>query len=131
MQHTPEPWKIVHVQQPDNDYSTQIVDANGVAIATLAWYPVPSDLGSATNKEANAQRIVAAVNACQGIELTHLEIMLKKGKPIAQIIVNLKMDRDDLLLACKAAQKAFKTNSHIAWQDIDALIAEVESRIGP
>lgn len=64
IEHTPTPWQQSHRKCPDGGYRTQIYDAAGDEIATLAWYPVHSGDGSiSTAREANAAFIVRAVNA--------------------------------------------------------------------
>ena len=62
--HTPLPWAQSHRKTNSGGYSTEIYDAEGQTIATVAWYPVPKEDGStATARAANAELIVAAVNA--------------------------------------------------------------------
>lgn len=65
--HTNEPWATEYRERPDGMFAQEIFDADGETIATMAWYPVKVEIGTATNREDNARRIVACVNACAGI----------------------------------------------------------------
>lgn len=75
MSHTQEPWiyemdrSVSHIFSPDstgdNPYGTYIAEiANGEDVGEFSPYEV---------HEANARRIVAAVNACEGISTPALE----------------------------------------------------------
>jgi len=84
MEHTKEPWKTAYRRRPSNEMMYQeIFDSNGKTIAILTWYPVKIDeYTTATNREENARRIVACVNACVGISTEDLErgyISIRQG----------------------------------------------------
>ena len=59
MKHSPEPWKIEHRGTDPND--VHVVDANGTCVLETDW--VPGEL-----ERLDYERIVACVNAMQGIE---------------------------------------------------------------
>lgn len=58
--HTPGPWDWSHREIPGGNYSTQVYDANGKEIATIAWYPVRENNVTTTSRVANARLIAAA-----------------------------------------------------------------------
>lgn len=67
---TPRPWFQSHRCRSDGMYSTEIYDARGETIATVAWYPVSLGEGVAgTARDANAALIVEAVNAYDALRL--------------------------------------------------------------
>ncbi len=95
-EHVKEPWKTAYRINPRTQmYAQEIFDENGETIATLSWYPVKkNDHMTATNREANARRIVACVNRCSGISTEDLEdgnVSIVRRDPIA-----LTPDRDTL-----------------------------------
>ena len=61
-EHTPEPWKYL---PPDHVGGAAIIPMEGPCICTF-WNENP-DLRSEAEHDANARRIVACVNACEGI----------------------------------------------------------------
>lgn len=67
--HTKEPWAQSHRKAKHREgYYTEVYDSAGETIATLAWYPVEEPGGvTSTSRSANAARIVACVNALEGI----------------------------------------------------------------
>lgn len=65
---TPGEWKQSHRAGRDGMYSTEVYDAAGETIATIAWYPKPIANGIATYREENAA-FIAAANPSQIIEL--------------------------------------------------------------
>ena len=74
MSHTKEPWATEYRKTALGQYSQEVFDSEGQVIASMAWYPVKvSETTTATNREANARRIVACVNACAGIPTEALE----------------------------------------------------------
>ena len=75
MTHTPEPWATEYRKTgSDDDMAQEIFDINGETIASCAWYRVRKDeRTTTTNRELNARRICACVNACRGIETSVLE----------------------------------------------------------
>lgn len=67
--HTPEPWKTEYRKDSRGMFHQDIFDVNGETIAVMSWYPVKvSETKTETNREANARRIVACVNACAGMD---------------------------------------------------------------
>lgn len=72
-QHTKEPWYTAYLEDGAGMYSQDIFDADGKEIADVAWYPVKDGNKTYTNREENAKRIVACVNACRGIPQKTLE----------------------------------------------------------
>ncbi|QDJ96142.1 hypothetical protein KE336_gp29 [Aeromonas phage 4_D05] len=95
--HTPEPWSTEYRERHDGMYSQEIFDLSGETIAQLAWYPIKLKTGVGTNREANARRIVACVNACAGLPTEQLE-----PSPIGGIlngVAGLITQRDELLAA--------------------------------
>jgi hypothetical protein len=62
--HSPEPWSVVYVDWLAED-SRRVLDANGVSV-----------LADCSCDTADAQRIVACVNACAGIPDQNGEITL-------------------------------------------------------
>lgn len=80
MKYAPEPWKQSHRKCQEGTYSTEIYDVTGTTIATLSWYPIwINKKGVTTNREANAKRIVACVNALEGIKNPEIEIPAMKN----------------------------------------------------
>jgi len=65
--HTPEPWKVELTDDPEDGSDAYAVDCEDHSIALM---DAPG--GLALN-EANARRIVACVNACEGIGTDTLE----------------------------------------------------------
>lgn len=81
LSHTKEPWATEY-RQSAGGYAQEIFDADGQVIATAAWYIVQVSPGTiATNRVENARRIVACVNACEGIPTEKLE-----GRTIADYV---------------------------------------------
>ena len=81
--HTPEPW---HVRHPEPG-AWHIVD-DPEAPATIAILPAKAE------SEANARRIVAAVNACAGIATADLERM-DPGELASAVGLVLAMGADE------------------------------------
>lgn len=71
--HTAEPWSTAYRERRDGQYAQEIFDASGELIATLAWYSVREGSSIHTNREENARRIIACVNAIKGIPTEYLE----------------------------------------------------------
>jgi len=82
---TPGPWFQSHRRNADGMYRTQVYDAAGEEIATLAWYPVHQPGGViATAREANARLIVAAPDFHQGaLAFIEYEKAMAKGRDFA------------------------------------------------
>ncbi len=81
---TPGPWAQSHRKTRDGMYSTEVYDAKGETIATLAWHVVPTENGYATDREANARLIASAPDMaealreiCKGsIDVSHTAIII-------------------------------------------------------
>lgn len=108
MEHTKEPWSTAYRRTDIEDNMAQeIFDSNGQKIATCAWFSVSTEKGHiSTNREANARRIVACVNACVGISTENLE-ELKDGldsHSVVVLVADLKKaenQRDELVALLK------------------------------
>ncbi|MGL4755845.1 MAG: hypothetical protein ACRCXB_26105 [Aeromonadaceae bacterium] len=107
--HTPEPWATDYRERPDGMFAQEVFDANGETIATLAWFPVDSGVGTTTNREANARRIVACVNACAGLPTEQLEASPLGG--VLNGVAGLIAQRDELLAALEALDDCYSDTS--------------------
>ena len=65
---TQGPWSQSHRLNKRGSYSTEVYDSNGEEIATLAWYPVKTEFGIGTNREANARLIAAAPELLEALQ---------------------------------------------------------------
>lgn len=82
--HTPEPW-ITDATGDGGDIARHIMNANGHGPVYIARLPMVGTLGRAyKSQEANARRIVACVNACEGITTERLEDL---GRPLMQHLI--------------------------------------------
>lgn len=73
-EHTPEPWGTAYREDSEEMYHQDIFGPDEETLAVASWYPVKIDnRTTGTNREANARRIVACVNACRGISNEVLE----------------------------------------------------------
>ena len=116
--HTPGPWRI--------DEYRNFVTPDGPLY--LGGVTTPRALGDGIRKGwENARRIVACVNACEGISTENLE----ENKPIIELAraynVSLRQ-RDDLLRYLKEARRTLEMWKDVApavslCADIDAAIA--------
>jgi hypothetical protein len=69
--YTPGPWSQEHRIGHDGFYNTEVFDAAGETIATLAWYPKPTVDGvTGTYREGNARLIAAAPDLLAELERT-------------------------------------------------------------
>ncbi len=59
-EHTPGPWSQSHRLNKRGTYSTEVYDAAGDEIATLAWHSIKTEHGWGTDRDANARLIAAA-----------------------------------------------------------------------
>lgn len=73
LHYTKEPWFRAYRENGAGMYSLDIFDSNGETIAEMAWFPVKGGNKTYTNREENARRIVACVNACKNISTEDLE----------------------------------------------------------
>lgn len=113
--HTPEPWATEYRERHDGTFAQEIFDADGETIAILAWHPVRLDGWTKTDREENARRIVAAVNACSGFEVETLESIAMTGETLLARFElmkseneQLKKQRDELLAALSGASEKMK-----------------------
>lgn len=131
IEHTPEPWSIEYVEIEVDSFHTDMyptLQANGM--------PIVSDEGFGTSSVdyANAERIVACINACAGIDnkvLTHAGVVQRGelGDVIRQRDILLGALKD-LLIDVKISQNnmrdAEKTDSR--WEGCaDAIQPRVDS----
>lgn len=96
-QHTPGPWSV---------------ESDGLSI-TMAGQVVASSIGpdyaGNEEKKANARRIVACVNACEGISTEDLQIIDDAGETLKFCFGRLKEQRDELIAALeRLALAAFR-----------------------
>lgn len=94
-QHTPTPWTVEEVDYYDT-HTHDIIGSDDVSII---------DGSNGLITEANARRIVACVNACEGIPTDYLESPDNEATQIAKRgyaeIIALRQQRDQLLAALK------------------------------
>jgi hypothetical protein len=85
--HTPTPWETSYRERSNGSYGQDIYDSNGATIATCAWYSVPTPTGFVTNRTANAEFIVRAVNSHQALveALRDILEMLQREAPGTQL----------------------------------------------
>lgn len=88
--HTKEPWRVLDFCRTAVVFGA---DEGGF------------DLRGCPSPEANARRIVAAVNACAGISTELLEAMPDFEKAGVQTISSVQQQRDELLAALERAAK--------------------------
>ena len=120
-QHTPGPWSQSHRQSPhDGMYRTQVYDASGETIATCAWYPVETEYGTETNREANAALIVHAVNSHDAL-ITFVKEFLAAAKD-KTIVRSRDFESDDMAWLVKKARAALSaaTRSEPTYRDAEA-----------
>ena len=73
LQYTEEPWFTAYRENGAGMYSQDVFDSDGNKILEMSWYPVKIGNKTYTNREENARRVVACVNACKGISTENLE----------------------------------------------------------
>lgn len=115
--HTPEPWATDYRERPDGMFAQEVFDANGETIATLAWFPVYSGVGTTTNREANARRIVACVNACAGLETETLENITMLGETLLDRFELRNKQEAELTSKCEEMLAALEAISAVADQE--------------
>ena len=74
--HSPLPWRQEHRECADKNYRTQVIDARGSEVATLAWNPVHGNGVIWTNRAENAEFIVRACNSHDALVATLKEFVL-------------------------------------------------------
>ena len=124
--HTPGPWRI--------DEYRNFVTPDGPLY--LGGVTTPLTLGDGMRKGwENARRIVACVNACEGISTEQLDSWLCMSRPIRKSLEELKAEADreakqcdELLRLLKEARRTLEMRKDLApavslCADIDAAIA--------
>ena len=91
---SPLPWRQEHRECADTNYRTQVIDALGCEVATLAWNPVRGNWIIITNRAENAALIVRAVNNHQQLVAALRGLLDGEG------------DVHDLVVAARAAVAA-------------------------
>lgn len=90
MNHTQEPWVVTgRVESGMLKGDILIEDPHGECIAHV--------YEGGVSDEGDARRIVACVNACEGIDDELLEILQDNDKTLKGLITNLEAQRDELL----------------------------------
>ena len=95
--HTPEPWKVDPDDRPGYEWNNHIVSATdpNQTICFMTHDNTPENIEG----EANARRIVACVNACNGIKTESLEMEVLSWITDETGQSSLKRERDELLEA--------------------------------
>jgi hypothetical protein len=95
-QHTPGPWTAEL-----DAHGRGRVKGNGCWVATT-WTNADDDSHKRYPAEANARRLVACLNACEGIEDPENVIpQLRRANDLVQQLEPLRIQRDELLEALK------------------------------
>ena len=69
-QHTPGPWSFAHRQVKGGMHHTQVFCAKGEAIASFAWYPMPTVNGvTGTYRQGNARLCAAAPDMLEALQM--------------------------------------------------------------
>ena len=106
MSHTPEPWEVwtsnSHIRISscgrDGDVCCATIASDGMAVLSISI--------------ADAERIVACVNACAGISTEALEEAARSGKRVSEMLLQ---QRDDLLRALKGLVDLDDGDESFAW----------------
>jgi hypothetical protein len=108
--HTPGPWAI-RGDRDDCDGLSVIQQATGRLICV-----VESTFGYATADEADARRIAAAVNACEGIRTEALEagVLRQMREAIERLAYDARGDQDNPLIRDKTLESADRALAIIA-----------------
>lgn len=103
-QHTPEPWGISH----DNHDGWPLVMAGGQIVANVNAESFSGGVAHLIDMpaESNARRIVACVNACDGISQQYLEEL--NGETLVDKQLELIRQRDELRAALERAETAME-----------------------
>ena len=118
-EHTKEPWITVETELDVIEITN--ADRNGLVVP-IAKVSTGYVKQVGIEQEANARRIVACVNACEGIPTGVLE---KQGMvPIEQVTHDIERQRDKLLAALVEVIR-ISDRDHDAWNHAKAVIAEV------
>jgi hypothetical protein len=90
--HTPTPWHVA-TSGEITDWPEKRVEAAEETVALVYYHQIPN--GEAI-QQANARRIVAAVNFCEGIETDRLEFSTMGASGLEKAVSVLADRRDDL-----------------------------------
>jgi len=111
MEHTKEPWRTASRITPRTEmYAQEIFDTDGETIAALSWYPVKkNNHTTATNREANARRIVACVNACARIPIEAIEEAAQMPDGFSTLAAVYAKQRDEVIEALESVLSGYET----------------------
>ena len=138
MNHTPEPWRVELRNEPLGDTG----DYEGVVeiLSGSAQRPIIQFWDESEESEANARRIVACVNACEGMDTESLESIAGRiaAKSVLQMHANyirskakaqsLEQQRDKLLAALTEIAELDILKYHHAYAIAKGAIEEVEAQ---
>ena len=128
MSHTTEPWSINEWTQPASNISI------GAVGTTLIARVILRDV-SINEHKANAMRIVAAVNACNGIPIDELELDTPAFVKVLNERAQLRRQRDELLAALTSIAQQLEHHGetargnskvHFCYHTATAAIAKAE-----
>ena len=121
-EHTKEPWITVETELDVIEITN--ADRNGLVVP-IAKVSTGYVKQVGIEQEANARRIVACVNACEGIPTGVLE---KQGMvPIEQVTHDIERQRDKLLAALTEIAELDILKYHHAYAIAKGAIAEIEA----
>lgn len=122
MSHTPEPWSVAE-ESFDNDgiHESVIRGLDGRAAIAVTLEFGANNPGM---REANARRIVACVNACEGISTELLEC---PGGNVAKVAGRLMKQRDNLLAVLTEIAELDILKYHHAYAIAKGAIEEIEA----
>lgn len=122
-EHTKEPWITVETELDVIEITN--ADRNGLVVP-IAKVSTGYVKQVGIEQEANARRIVACVNACEGIPTGVLE---KQGMvPIEQVTHDIEQQRDKLLAALTEIAELDILKYHHAYAIAKGAIAEVKGQ---
>jgi len=121
--HTPEPWQVFSIGT--TTLISQQIDSEGRFAHASVLFPTFHQCGLAAareEQEANAARIVACVNACEGIETDALteEVQRVGGfAAVLSVLENVKTERDALRAEVErlAGQEKYLMRERDEWND--------------
>ena len=123
MQHTKEPWVEIETECDVIEITND--ERNGLVVP-IAKVSTGFNGQVGIEQEANARRIVACVNACEGIPTGVLE---KQGMvPIEQVTHDIEQQRDKLLAALTEIAELDILKYHHAYAIAKGAIAEVKGQ---
>ena len=123
MQHTKEPWVEIETECDVIEITND--ERNGLVVP-IAKVSTGFNGQVGIEQEANARRIVACVNACEGIPTCVLE---KQGMvPIEQVTHDIEQQRDKLPAALTEIAELDILKYHHAYAIAKGAIAEVKGQ---